>query len=202
MAPDEDRAQTPSDRPPKAITGTMVVLVLALASAAYAQTGAHAFAVAGRSFEGCGDCPPGPREEGFFLIGGGYAFPLIKGRLWIAGDLTSRTSGGYFDASGGPSAVIGLAPGWRERVELFVEAGPRWGDGGNVWGNVGAGIHAWLSPRLGVRVEYQYQWTNVKFFDATVGPGGVIEGTDVDVTEYEHLIRVGFAFRAAPSSRR
>jgi hypothetical protein len=197
MAPDENAARISSDRRPRQIAAAAVlVFVLAVASAGYAQTGGHGFAVAGGTFEGCSGCPVGPSEDRFALIGGGYAYPLMKGRLWIAGDLTLRESEGYFDASGGPSAVIGLGAGWRHRVEPFAEVGPRWGDGGNIWWNVGAGIHAWLTPRVGVRVEYQYQWTNTTF-----GPGGVIPERDFDVTLYRHLIRLGFAFRATPSPR-
>ena len=41
-------------------------------------------------------------KERFGLIGGGYAYPLIRGRLWVLADLTART---YFSiaAAGEPT---------------------------------------------------------------------------------------------------
>jgi hypothetical protein len=48
----------------------------------------------------------------------------------------------------------------------------------------------------------QVRGGETQFLDATIGPGGVIESRDIDVTEHRHLIRLGFAFRATPGPSR
>ena len=181
-----------------AIPSRAVLLLLFLASTVQAQTGAHGYVVGGVAVAGCvGGCPStGPVHDQLGLIGGGFAYPLRKGRAWIAGDVTSRVSNGYFDASGGPTVVVALGSLKAHHLEPFAQGGPRWGDGGNVRWNVGGGTNVWMKTHVGLRLEYQYQWENTTFVSQTFGPSGPIgPPTRSDVTLDEHLLRVGIAIR-------
>lgn len=130
------------------------------------------------------------------LIEGGFAYPLRKGCVWIAGDVTSRVSNGYFDASAGSTVVVALGSLKEHHLEPFAQGGPRWGDGGNVQWNVGAGTDAWMKAHVGLRFEYQYQWEHTTFVNQTFGPTGPIgPPTTSDVTLDEHLLRVGIVIR-------
>lgn len=172
------------------LVGASVILVLFLVSGVAAQTGGHGHVVSGVAVSECANgCPPtGTLYDQHWLIGGGFAYPLRKGRVWIAGDLTSRMVDGYLDASGGPTAVVGLGSLKGRRVELFAQGGPRWGDGGIRW-NVGAGTHVWMNGRFGLRFEYQYQWENT-----TWGGGDTPPPPGSDILD-DHLLRVGIAIR-------
>lgn len=183
-------------RSPAQLIGAGAVVLLWLASGAAAQTGSHGYAGGGFGIGQCIDgCGMPPDYEVAALIGGGFAYPLKKGKLWIAGDVNSHESNGYFDASGGPAVIVALGSSHDHRIEPFAQGGPRWGDGG-LLGNVGAGANIWLSARLGVRVEYQYQWHNTTFYDQEYGPSGPVgPPTTSDMTLSEHVIRVGIAIR-------
>jgi hypothetical protein len=162
------------------------------------QTNGHGYFGAGVAMAQCvnGCWSPDPTYEEVLLISGGFAYPLIKGRLWIAGDVNSHVVSGYFDASGGPSVIFALGSLNDHRVEPFAQAGPRWGDGGNLRWNAGAGTNLWLQAHFGVRVEYQYQWENATFVEQTFGPMGPVgPETRSKVTLSEHMIRVGIAIR-------
>lgn len=129
------------------------------------------------------------------MIGGGWAYPIVRGRVWVAADVNSRIVDGYFDASGGPAAIVSLNPPGPSRLRVFAQAGPRWLEGGFGW-NAGASINIWSRGRLGRRLEYQYQWQNSTLVDQQFGASGPI-GPPVysDVRLNEHLFRAGIVIQ-------
>jgi hypothetical protein len=168
-------------------------VVVGLAISADAQTGAHGYAGGGIGISECaGGCPTLNTYDNVGLIGGGYALALRRGRLWIAGDVNSRISNGYFDASGGPAFVFGLRSPGAHHVEPFLHSGYRFGEDEG-W-NVGTGANIWTSGRLGWRIEYQYQFKNTTFeewdpLQPSVPPVQSTEWLD------QHLIRAGIVIR-------
>jgi hypothetical protein len=160
------------------------------------KTGAHGYIGGGFSVEGCSGCPyPNACDGALALIGGGFAYPIIKGRIWIAADEYSRTQGGYFDASGGVSGVVALGSFHAHRFEPFAQGGPRWGDSGNVQWNVGAGANVWTGARLGLRIEYQQQREYTRFVSREFGPSGPGPETFTDITIAQHVVRAGIVIR-------
>jgi hypothetical protein len=173
------------------------VFLLAFPAAPVSEIGAYGYATGGLGASQCASgCPPtGPVYEQVLLIGGGFAYPISRGRLWIAGDVNSRAVGGYFDASGGPAAIVSLSP--REhQLEFFAQAGPRWGDGGSVRWNAGGGVNVFSKGRLGLRLEYQFQWQNATWVDQQYGPSGPIgPPTYSNVRLIEQFLRAGITIR-------
>ncbi|HEY1308882.1 MAG TPA: hypothetical protein VGF24_35310 [Vicinamibacterales bacterium] len=173
------------------------IVALFTASSAEGQTGVHGYYGGGVGVADCfSTCPPidrGAGQVGFY--GGGVAYPLLKGRVWIAGDGNLPVSSENGEASFGVSGVVALGPREGERFEPFVQGGPRLGDGGRGW-NIGAGANVWMHTRFGVRLEYQYQWVNTTFSNQEFGPSGPV-GPPVLSEErlQEHLVRVGIVIR-------
>jgi hypothetical protein len=159
-----------------------------------AQTAAHGYAGGGLGASECASgCLPGQTVyETVGLIGGGYALALKKGRLWIAGDVNSRISNGYFDASGGPVLVFGLRSPGAHQVEPFVQGGFRFGEDEG-W-NIGTGANVWTSGRIGLRVEYQYQFQNTTFEVRDFSQPS-LPVVRYDVWLDEHLVRAAFVIR-------
>jgi hypothetical protein len=163
--------------------------LLSCASSAPAQTGPHGYVVSGGASQKRYYTPDaGPNLLAFYehhpLIGGGFAWPLLRDRVWVAGDWTSRISGPYLDASGGPSLVVGMG---RARLQPFAHGGYRAADGGGAW-NVGAGAHVWTGPRLGLRVEYQYQWRVSRYLFSN-------QARSERLVTDRHMVRGGLVFR-------
>jgi hypothetical protein len=169
-------------------------VLLWLPSLGDAQTGAHGYAGGGIGASECASgCPPDRTVyENVGLIGGGYALSLRKGRLWIAGDVNSRISNGYFDASGGPALVLGLRSPDTHRVEPFVQGGFRFGEDQG-W-NAGSGINVWTGGRIGLRVEYQYQFQNTTF-EALNPSQPSLPPVHWENWLDQHLVRAGIVIR-------
>ena len=173
---------------------SVLCMMLCLASSADAQTGAHGYIVGGMGLSECaGGCPAEGTYNAVGLIGGGYAWALRKGRLWIAGDLNSRISNGYFDASGGPALVFGLrSPLDEHRIEPFVHGGVRVGEDGGL--NLGTGLNVWTAGRFGLRVEYQYQFQNATFEESDPSQPS-LPPVESKFWLDQHLVRAGIVIR-------
>ena len=172
------------------------LFMVLIASLAEAQTGPHGYIGGGFSVEGCSACPyPNAGDGTVALIGGGFAYPIITQRIWIAADEFSHIQSGYFDASGGVSGVVALGSFHAHRFEPFAQAGPRWGDSGNLQWNVGGGANVWTGARLGLRFEYQHQRENTTFVDREFGPSGPGPETYTDITIAQHVVRAGIVIR-------
>jgi hypothetical protein len=122
-------------------------------------------------------------------------YPVRRGRLFIGADGNALLTSMRDLASGSAGVAVTLLISDRS-LTPFVQGGPRWGDAGAVWWNGGGGANVWLSPRFGLRAEYQYQRHTARFVTGPPPWPDELPPPPSRVTEVQHLVRVGVVFRS------